>query len=161
MKKLLYTFLIITTIGCFSELYSQQNRFRNQGMGKGPRAKIEALEKVKLIEELNMNEDASIKFFARRNEHMDKMHAFENEADDILDKLEKALNDSQNDQVLNKLIADFHSVQTKTVDEKGLFIKSLSNILSPKQVAKFIVFDRKFKEEIRDILIKARNKRGN
>jgi len=161
MKKLFLFLLIVFAAGLITENNAQEGKHRNQGrgFGQGAREKIEALEKAKLIEELNMSEDLSIKFFARRKEHIDRVQKYDKELDAVEDNLEKALNEGKNDQALKKLLAEHHTVQNKIANERGQFINSLSGILSTKQLAKFIVFENKFKEEVRNILMRERNKR--
>ena len=55
---------------------------------KGPREKIEQLEKIKLIEALDMDEQTTLKFFARRNESRSRIDKLNDSLDTITDNLE-------------------------------------------------------------------------
>ncbi len=125
--------------------------------GAKMREKVEQLKKVKLIEILDMNEDAAEKFFARYN-------VYENKVNDAFKEVQQAVGElnsridrkapdaeikSQNDIVLQKQNA-LHA----QVDEK---LKAMRSLLTEEQYAKFIVFENKFTQKLREIL----QRRGN
>ncbi len=118
------------------------------------RENIEALEKIKLLEVLNMDEETAIKFFSRRNEHQQKMKELFDELDgklnNIKDKISSVKDD--NDPELKKLTDSYFSTQQKLEQEKKRFFDSLSDILTYKQIAELTLFERRFREEIRDML---------
>lgn len=162
MKKIILLLSVMLVL-CAVDSNAQNGKHKNKGMGfgQGAREKIEALEKAKLIEELNMSEDLSIRFFAKRNEHLEKMKRYDAELDNAEDNLQKALDDGKNDQALKKLINEHRAVLDKVSKEKILFLNSISSILSTKQMAKYIVFENKFREEVRNIIMRERNKKMN
>ncbi len=133
----------------------------SQPFKKGePREKIEALEKIKILETLNMNEETSIKFFARRNEHQQKMQGLFDELDEKISKIEDKISSSKddNDPEIKKLVDSYLLTHQKLDEEKKRFFNSLSDILTYKQIAEFALFERRFREEIRDVLF-PKNKR--
>ncbi len=148
MKKtlsLLFVFMIIPVL------------VSAQGMRdhKGPRAKIEQLEKIKLIEALDMDEQTTLKFFARRNESRDRIDNLNDSLSTITDKLEAKF--SKGDQTGYKdLINRYLAIQKQVASEHAQFVSSLYDILTNEQVAKLIVFEKKFREEIRHLLLKGR-----
>ena len=130
-----------------------------QGMGdhhKDVREKIEQLEKIKLIEALKMDEKTTLKFFARRTELMDKIRELVDKENDLLDNLNKDINSSKSkdDSYYQSMIDQYLDLEQKVSDAKKSFITSLTDILTEEQIAKLIVFQRKFREEVRDILFK-------
>ena len=60
---------------------------------------------------------------------------------------------------LNSLIDDYLKNEQEIPKRKSEFIMSLSDILTPEQISKFLVFELRFKEEIRDIILKERRRR--
>lgn len=119
-------------------------------------SKIEQLEKVKLIEALNLSEEQSIRFFARRNEHRKEIEKLELRADDIIRDLEK-LTDEPNDRNIaeqKRLLNEFLDIRVQIENKRKQFILSLNDILSPEQLSKLVVFEKRFKDEIRKILMK-------
>lgn len=127
----------------------------------GPPDKIRELEKIKLIEILDMDEETTLKFFARRNEHLNKMEELNKSCDNQLELIEEKINDSENenDPEFTKLINDYLAEQDRFNNARKEFVNSVKDILTPKQLAKLVVFERRFKEEIRNIIYKEK-KRG-
>jgi len=131
-------------------IYSQQmkeNKMKN-------REKLEQLEKIKLIESLDMDEDTSIRFFARRNESKREIQELEKKTEDIIFELEKSFNiedknqDEKQKQLISEMLKNRESIELK----RNQFINSLGDILSTEQIAKLIVFEKKFRDEIRNVL---------
>lgn len=136
------------------------------GMGKrnpGAMKKIQELEKLKLIEVLNMNEETTIKFFARRTQHQNEIRDLENRLDNILDDMDAELKKDKDasQQKIKKLTEDFFDATNDIHKSKNEFLSSLKDILTPEQIGKLIVFDRNFREEMRQILMKQRMNRTN
>lgn len=126
-----------------------------QGMRdhKGPREKIEQLEKIKLIEALDMDEQTTLKFFARRNESRDKIDRLNDSLETITDNLESKI--SKGDQSGYKVLVNkYLDIQKQIASEHSQFINSLYDILTNQQVAKLIVFEKRFREEIRKFFFK-------
>lgn len=119
------------------------------------RKKIEELEKIKLLEILNLDDETAIKFFNRRNDFNNKLHDIEDKKEDKLEELSKAI-DKNNEQEINKLIVDLGSIEDNLYKIRKDYTNSLSDILTPVQVAKVLTFERNFRREIRDIIFKAR-----
>jgi len=135
----------------------------SQGERKGdPRGKIESLEKIKLLETLNLDEETALKFFARRNEHRERMKAFMDEQDTQYEKIENKISSltNDNDPELKKMIDSYLSTNQKMDEERKRFFNSLSDILTIKQLAKLALFERRFREEIRDVLFHPRKRKG-
>jgi hypothetical protein len=118
------------------------------------REKLEQLEKIKLIESLDMDENTSIRFFARRNESKREIQELEKKTEDIIFELEKSFNtedknqDERQRQLISEMLKNRESIEMKRTQ----FINSLGDILSTEQIAKLIVFEKKFRDEIRNVL---------
>lgn len=148
--QVLFFFLIVFSV----TIFSQHDR------RDGPREKIEALEKIKLLETLDMDEDTALKFFARRNEHMDRMKVLMDEADTQFDKIRNKISETKddNDPELKKLVDSYLAAHKKMDEERERFFNSLTDILTYKQLAELTLFQRRFREEIRDVLFHKRGK---
>jgi hypothetical protein len=123
--------------------------------------KIEALEKLKLLEVLDMDEETAIKFFSRRNEHKQNIKDLFDELDEKLNTIEEKISDvkDDNDPELKKLVDSYYVTHQKLDEERKRFFNSLSDILTNKQIAQLTIFERRFKEEIRDALFFKKNKK--
>lgn len=128
-----------------------------QGMRdhRGPRGKIEQLEKIKLIEALDMDEQTTLKFFARRNEMRDRVDELNDSLDTITDNLETKFS-NKDESGYKELVSKYLSIQKQIGAEHHKFISSLYDILTNEQIAKLIVFEKRFREEIRHILFRGR-----
>lgn len=151
--KTLY-FLIVLSLMLVVSSYPQRDR---EKMLK-QRSKLHQLEKIKLIEALNLDEDTSVKFFARRNEMQKQIETLEDKSDDILKKLESTLdvNDKNNEAVQRQLINELGNIKEKIESTKKQFINSLNDILSTDKIVRYIVFEQKFRDEIRKIIFDKR-----
>jgi hypothetical protein len=142
--SLLSLILLVFSITVFSQIEKR----------KDSRDKIEALEKIKLLETLDMDEETTLKFFARRKEHQDKMKAIFDELDSHISKMENKISSTNddNDPAIKKLVDNYFVVHQKINDEKKRFFNSLTDILTQKQLAQLTLFEKRFKEEIRNVL---------
>ena len=151
-------FLLIIFVSLTYASYSQQDR----GNLIKQRNKIHQLEKLKLIDALDMDENTSIKFFARRNEMQNEIESLQDKSDDLISKLEKTLNsdNKNNESEQRQFINEILSTREKIETVKKQFINSLSDILSTEKIAKYLVFEQKFREEIRKIILNRRRPPG-
>ena len=154
MKKLIFPVIIfIVTSG-----YSIGQDHKTYGPPEDVQKKIEELEKIKLMEVLDLKEDVMLKFFSRRKNFFDKFHQMENEKNDLIDKLEKAV-DNEDEQALKKRIDEINLLDENILKNRIDYLNSLNDILNYKQIAKVIVFDRNFRRELRDMILKHRRGR--
>ncbi|HEX9253045.1 MAG TPA: hypothetical protein VF870_12435 [Ignavibacteriaceae bacterium] len=142
--------MVVAVVLLNSISFSQEMRER----GMKNRDKLEQLEKIKLIETLDLDEETSIRFFARRNDSRGEIQDLERKADDIIFELEKSFNssDKNQDEKYKKLISEMLKIRESIESKRNQFIKSLDDILTKEQIAKLIVFEKKFRDEIRNVL---------
>ncbi|GMU96777.1 hypothetical protein [Ignavibacterium sp.] len=119
-------------------------------------SKIEQLEKVKLIEALDLTEEQSVRFFARRNEHRKEIEKLEMRSEELLGNIETLINapGDKNITEQKRLLNEFLDLRVQIETKRKQFILSLSDILSFEQIGRLVVFEKKFREEIRKILMK-------
>lgn len=145
MKKVLFI-LILMILFSFS-YYAQSGG--HQPPDKKTLAKIEQLEKAKIIEILNIDEEVSIRLFARRNEHKAKMKKYYEERDQVMKNIENAIkkNDGK-DSFYREEIDKLISIEHKLGKERVSFLKSLTDILDSGQIAKYSYFEYKLRREL-------------
>src|SRR5690606_16084106 len=114
MKNLL---IILVTILLFSTVsYSQikKERFLDKS-----RSKFEQLEQIKLIQALELSEEATLKFFARTSEHRKKMQQLHSESDNLIKELTELVDKSEtSDDDLKKSYENYLSVEKRIIDER-------------------------------------------
>jgi hypothetical protein len=123
--------------------------------------RFQELEKIKLLEILELDEETTLKFFSRRNQAKKNMEEIMKKSDDIYDKIEKAIAGEGNEDEYDSLIEDAMMIEKGMMSEKSKFIHSLNDILTRKQVLKFVLFERKFKRDVRDLLIEKGRRKFN
>jgi transposase-like protein len=129
--------------------------------GPKPIEKIEQWEKAKLIELLNLNEENSVRFFARRNEHQNKMKDIIDQRDQFMKDLTRELQEGtkQNDNTYRDKLNNLISFDSRLMKERESFLRSLNDLLTPQQILKLSVYEIKFRKEIREKLMeRGRNK---
>jgi len=148
MKNL---FMIMFAIILLSYIAFPQH-MREKGIKN--REKLEQLEQIKLIEALDLNEETSIRFFARRNDSKKEIQELEKKSEDIILELEKSFvaDDKNQTERQKQLISEMLKSRESIELNRNQFINSLDDILSTEQIAKLIVFEKKFRDEIRNVL---------
>jgi tRNA A22 N-methylase len=147
MKIKFCTFLIILIVITGTLSAQMNNR-----MGR-MRAKVEQLEKLKLIEVLNLNEEKSIRFFSRRNKYKIFQKKLLAERDSLYKVLSGMLS-SGKEMELVKIKNEIFNLDNKILVKRREFLSSLKDILTEKEIAKYILFEYNFKNEIRKQLMK-------
>lgn len=146
MKKIIFLILVSTISISWAQKISDKhhNRFSK---------KFEELEKIKLLETLNLDEETTLKFFARRNSVKIKIKSLLKESKENYNNIETILAEGGNISNSNDLLVKKYDLEKQVIDEKANFINSLNDILSKEQVLKYVLFERKFKSDVRDLLI--------
>lgn len=107
MKNFIYSLTVIFLFASFS--LAQDRRHHNSDAFK----KIEELEKIKLIEALGLNEQTTLKFFARRSENRSKQGKLMQEASKLLDQMDIIVkkDTSNNNPEYKKLIEQYLNIR--------------------------------------------------
>lgn len=144
-----FLIVIITFSGIPQKMHDKQNK---------QKGKLEQLEKIKLIDALELDEENSIRFFARRNQSKKEVDELEKKFDEILLQLENTLvnTDAKKNEVQKNLVTELLMTRQQIEIEKQKFITSLSDILSTEQIVKLVIFEKRFREEIRNVLFDRR-----
>ncbi len=133
-----------------------QPPFKKRGMHFN---RLEELEKIKIIEALNMDEETTLKFFARRKQHLDEQFKLIEERNFLLDEIQTILGEDKNadEKYFVKKIDQISEIEKKIVKERTSFFDSLDEIFTKEQIAKFILFEYRFKQQVREAAFKRRS----
>lgn len=157
MKNMPVIFLTVIILSLVAYPQKMRDKFHKN------KDKLEQLEKIKLIEALDLNEDISIRLFSRKNDLKKETDKLEDRNEAIIDELEKSFDSNEKNaeirqnQLLNEFLKNKQDIETL----KHQFIISLSDILSQEQVCKFVVFEKKFRDEIKSVLMEKRHQKNN
>ena len=153
--KLLLTFLAIMLI--FNSFCLAQNNGKINEWGR-MHGKIEQLEKIKIIELLDLNEQTTLKFFSRRDSHRDEQRRLMDKRDLLYDDLNNIFN--SNDEIDYQIkINEIFNIEKEMLNSREKFFNSLKDMFSTKQIAELIVYESNFRKEMRHQFIKQGEKR--
>ncbi len=155
MKQFFFFLCIMIIIG--GTLQAQTKKRGYEGKHSRANEKIEELEKVKLIETLDLDEDTMLKFFSRRKDHRNKINELRAQRDEKLNLLQKMLVNEEKGNYKD-LVTSLIETEEKIDKQKTNYYHSLNDILSYDQIAKLMVFERNFRRELRDTIMKYRSK---
>ena len=152
MKKI--TIYVFLTFMFFSfDIFAQNGPGPHYGSKR--MQQLRQLEQLKLIELLNLDEDTSARFFARRKAHLDKVQALQKEKNEIINELAVKL--KAGEKVDSKKYRErLEKIEKRLFEERREFYNSLDDILTNEQIAKFIVFQSRFRKEIMRKMMKNR-----
>ena len=113
--------------------------------------RLEQLEQVKLMEVLELNEETTLKFFRKRKEFHEKRIMSVSRLDSLYKVIEDALNKNSKD--LSKILDEYTKEEKNMHSLRNDYLSALKKMLSPEQYAKVILFDRRFRDEIRGLMM--------
>ncbi len=145
----LLIFILLSTT-----LFAQRGKWQDEEA----REKFEQLEKIKLIETLEMDEETTLRFFARRTEHRKQQDEIQQNIQQKIDNLDVIFK-SGRAATVDEIKTDINEINNLQLQfDKGRvdFVNSLSDILSYEQIGKLIIFEKRFRNEVRKLLIKER-----
>jgi hypothetical protein len=151
MKRFLIVIFLLASICVNAQNRGDQHQKPSKEQREKDRARIERLEKIKLIEVLNLSEETIMKFFARRNEFFNTLGAkYFDVMKSTSDNLEADMKSGKKhtDQYYQQLTKKMLALEKEKTKLRESFYLSLQDILTKEQLAKLLVFARRFNEEI-------------
>jgi hypothetical protein len=145
MKSVLITLVIALGGICLAQPQPGPGGFRG-----GQR--VEQFKKLRMIEALKLDEDASVRFFAKYNKHEDILRDINKQRNDLLDKLHDLRESKGADAQMEKVIAELSSLDGKQAEERARFLEDIKTVLSTGQIADLFLFERDFARNIRQLM---------
>ena len=148
MKNIIFVLSVVLLYSIVGK--PQERRHHNSDAFK----KLEELEKIKIIEALGLNEQTTLRFFARRNTYREEQRKLIQDESGLLNQMDELVkrDTSGNNPEYKKLIEQYLDIENKMVQKRANFIGSLSDILTNQQICKLLIFEKKFREEIRNVI---------
>lgn len=156
MKQIIFIFSLFVISASVANAQQPHGPMRDSKL----REKIEQLEKIKLLEVLDLDEETTLRFFSRQSSHREEEMKLMNQKEELVDLLEnyftegKSLPKGESFESINKKIIE---QEKKMITQRTDFVKSLKDIMNEEQISKLIVFESRFRREIRDMIL---DKRG-
>ncbi len=136
-----------------SLLWTQEEHQRLGPERLGPGAeRIEQFKKIRLMDALKLDEETSIRFFARYNKHVATLRDIGKNRNESIDRLQKLIDSDAGSDDLNKVINAITALDGRLVEERLKFLTDLKDVLTVKQIGSYIVFERNFNQNLRDLM---------
>jgi len=145
----------LTSIFFLCVFLIQSSHFAQGHSGKWGRheGRLKELEQVKLIETLDLDEETTLRFFSRRNEYLDQQKEIIKQREEVITNIESKLSEGTETDYL-ELVDQVVSFELKMLNLRKSFLNSLTDIFTQEEIAKFLVFQVKFKREVRDAFMR-------
>lgn len=133
--------------------YTQQPDPQGQHMGRGDSEIRRQLEQIKIwqmTKEMNLPTNKAEKFFPLYNHYNDEMRTTTAARRQAVKSLDSAIGDHVGDAEIGKQVKRVLSLDNELAAIHVKFIQSLGDILTPTEVARYMVFEQRFDREIRE-----------
>jgi hypothetical protein len=155
----------LNTISCavfFALAVSSILIAQDQPPMRGPGAeRIEQFKKVRLLEVMNLDEETSIRFFARYNKHMETLRMIQKDHNELIDQLQRFNTSNANSAEIEPVIKNIEMSEEKIAETRSKFLEELKEVISIKQIAQYVVFERNFNKNLREIMRDIAKERWN
>lgn len=129
-------------------------------MMRGPGAeRVEQFKKLQLMEKLQMDEETSIRFFARYNSHQKELKELNEKRNELIDALQALRRKDAGDAEYRRVLDDLRNLADPAVEIREKYFDDLAAILTPKQMADYVIFERNFLQNLREIMRQTQRER--
>jgi hypothetical protein len=142
--KTVVLFAILCSVGIS---YGQDgpNQFRGQ-------QRVEQFRKLRMIEALKLDEETSVRFFAKYSKHEEAMRGINKQRDELINKLQDMRKSNTDDAGMEKIFSELTDLDSKQADERIRFLGDVKAALSTQQIADLIIFERNFARNLRQLM---------
>jgi Spy/CpxP family protein refolding chaperone len=135
----------------------------NGPMREKVRERLKTMKIWKLTEEVGLSSEQSEKFFPLYNRHEKAIEEIDARRGELINRLERLANSQEaSDKEISELSDQLESFPRSMMEERARFFKEAGSILGPRQLAKLMVFEERFRERlqqfVRDIRREGRGK---
>ncbi len=127
----------------FSTALGQEMPMRGPAMER-----VEQFKKIRMMEVLKLDEETSLRFFARYNKFQEELREITVKRDSFIDQLAALRRSNASDGEYEKVFKELTSVEGKMAEERSKFLQELKGVVSTKQIAEYIVFERNFNRQL-------------
>ena len=114
--------------------------------------RLEQFKKIRMMEVLKLDEPTSIRFFARYNKHQEFLRDLRLKQGDVLERLQTLRKSNASDAEYDKVIRELRTLEEQVDEAKSKYLDELSEVLTKRQLAEYMVFEWRFQQNLRDLL---------
>jgi hypothetical protein len=118
--------------------------------GQPPRERIVQFKKMKLLEMLNLDEATADKFLPRYTRWMRELDSANQARMESYRQLREAVQDAKSDADLAELVDAARNADERFQKGKYGMVDDMKSILSPRQLAKLIIFETQFQQRLQE-----------
>lgn len=144
--------ILVMSIVFLSATISAQPPEPKGGRFQRPMERLESLKKIRMIEALKLDEQTGLKLVTRYNKHRESVKALEDDRAALMDKLETQVQSNANDADLQKSFNDFFEIEKKITEARKKYLEELKEIFTNQQIAEYMIFERNFMKDLRNIV---------
>lgn len=141
------TFVILMMLLPLAAFGQRPNQFNGRPMDR-----LESYKKVRMLETLKLDGEKGSKLVTRYSNHRAAVRAVEEERMKVIDKLEQQAAANTSDGEYQRTITELTDIEKKMADVRARYLQDLKEILTQKQIAEYLIFERNFARDIRDIM---------
>ncbi len=131
--------------------FAQQRTFQGRGMRNSEiRRQLEQIKIWQMTKEMDLPTDKAEKFFPLYNRYTEEMRTITIERGRAINALDSVMRSKAGDAAINAQIKRILNYDDQLASTHAKFINSLGGILSPPEVARYMVFEQRFDREIRE-----------
>ena len=154
MKRELKAFSLLIT------LFFGTGRGQDFPMGGPARERVEQFKKIRMMEVLKLDEETSIRFFARYNKHQEGLREIAGKRDGLIDELANLRKSTASDAEYEKVFKELSAMESKITEERSRFLQELKSVVSTKQIAEYVIFERNFNRQLMQLMKEMAQERG-
>ncbi|OPX31535.1 MAG: hypothetical protein B1H40_03840 [Candidatus Latescibacteria bacterium 4484_181] len=125
------------------------------------KVKIKILRTWKLIEDLRLSEEQAVKFFPLLTEFDTKREELEAQKQQIMDELRVLLSgEKPSAKKIQQLLARLQKNEQELRSTRESFVKKTAAVLSTEQQARLILFEERFRRQLREVIQEMRHRGG-
>jgi Spy/CpxP family protein refolding chaperone len=147
MKRLIFSVFFLLVLSPLDSP-AQQRQMR----GEPDRDRFETLRQVKMIEALELDEETAARLTVVYRRHQERNRQRMEELDERISALEEALESGASAEEIGELRSAFEVAQEAIHTGRMQLFRDAEEILTPRQVAELIVFERNFTREMRTLM---------
>jgi hypothetical protein len=121
-----------------------------QGQGRALE-RVEQFKKIRLMEVLNLDEQNSIKFFARYNKYQEHLRDLRKKQVQALGQVQSLRKSNAADAEYDKMVDELLSLESQINEAKAKYVEELKPVLTSKQLVEYLVFEARFQQNLREL----------
>ncbi len=123
----------------------------DENIGSGKK-QLEHFRKLKIVETLDLNEETTLRFFVKLNEFENKIKSLKKQKQNLMDSLEILVEEDAKSLSFEKIFDELIQSEEKLLETKKTFQNEMKSILTSEQMAKYLVFEKKFRQEVKNTI---------